>query len=1035
MKHEELQGKIDQISEGIVLAEPKDGKALNALHALLNEVTNAANAFGMEALADSAKKAGRLIERVVIDSPENSDRLLHQAGTLITTIQSDVRDALSQMSASQAVPSSGEAKEAGGRTPLSMESLESMAEKDELPAVSIVDELLEPPHPAFGEQETLAGGESLPDEKDLIPLPESVDGRGEPDGQAKPALVQESRPEAGSSGASAEGPGKLGIVLPKHVDLDIFTEFLSRQPVVLDEFEAYTLALDTSRDAERINTLKRIVHTLKGEAGLLGLDDVQRLCHTTETLLENDLQHAGLVDILLAVKDWLSRTFASYSGRGKSPGPVDVLMELLFETKWIEPQAAHDDVDIQEEVNAFAAQEEQKPEPVSMAAEIAADDDDDDDEEYESYEESLGGGGDAFFLNMSDVDLLTDFITEASEHLENVENCMLTIETEPDNEATLNTIFRAFHTIKGVAGYLSLEQIGHLSHDVESLLDKARKGDIVLQGRAVDVLFESVDMMKQLVANVKDAMVNSTALVHEPGVNALLNSLRQVLAGKAAAPAKPAQPAKAAAPAKQPAKEIRPVEEQAMKQTESGSSDKVGAPNASSGAAPARRPEAPASPARAQDAEQGGGGDGQFVHVRESIKVDADRLDKLVDTIGELVITESMVSQMMRDKYTDSVMMGNLSQLDKITRQLQEMSTSLRMVPVRTTFQKMARLVRDLAKKSGKSIDFIMTGEDTELDKSVVDKIGDPLVHMIRNSVDHGIESSSERVKNGKSGVGRIELRAFHKGGNIFIEVIDDGQGLSRDRILAKAVENGLVSEGVNLSEKEIYALIFEPGFSTASVVTDISGRGIGMDVVRRNIELLRGRVEIQSTPGKGSIFSIRLPLTLAIIDGMMVGVGDERYIIPTLSIVRSLRPSVEDFSTVQGRGEMYSLDGQMIPVFYLTRLFGVESSNKEGDENLLVVVENDGFFTGLVVDELFGQHQIVIKTLGKLLQGIPGVSGSTIMTDGRVALILDVAGLVKLANRERLGGVVHHPVAGQQGQVQAVPAPPVVEPAAEPVA
>ncbi|MDR2733481.1 MAG: chemotaxis protein CheA, partial [Spirochaetota bacterium] len=356
----------------------------------------------------------------------------------------------------------------------------------------------------------------------------------------------------------------------------------------------------------------------------------------------------------------------------------------------------------------------------------------------------------------------------------------------------------------------------------------------------------------------------------------------------------------------------------------------------------------------------------------------------------------------------DSNMMGNLSQLDKITRQLQEMSTSLRMVPVRTTFQKMARLVRDLAKKSGKTIDFIMNGEDTELDKTVVDKIGDPLVHMIRNSVDHGIEPSAERIKAGKNGVGRVELRAFHKGGNIFIEVLDDGRGLSRERILAKAVENGMISEGANLSEKEIFGLIFQPGFSTAQVVTEVSGRGIGMDVVRRNIELLRGRIEIQSTPGHGSVFSIRLPLTLAIIDGMMVGVGEERYIIPTLSIVRSLRPVKEDFSTVQSRGEMYSLDGQMIPTFYLHRLFGAETSKENLEDGLLVVVENDGLFTGLIVDELYGQHQIVIKTLGKLLQGIPGISGSTIMTDGRVALILDIAGLVKLANRERLSGIFH---------------------------
>jgi len=369
--------------------------------------------------------------------------------------------------------------------------------------------------------------------------------------------------------------------------------------------------------------------------------------------------------------------------------------------------------------------------------------------------------------------------------------------------------------------------------------------------------------------------------------------------------------------------------------------------------------------------------------------------------IGELVIAESMVSQSEELRELNSTKLArHLSQLDKITRELQEMATSLRMVPLRSTFQKMARLVRDLAKKSGKPVEFVMTGEDTELDKSVVDKIGDPLVHMVRNAVDHGIEvSPEERRKRGKPPVGRIELRAFHKGGNIHIEIEDDGRGLDCEAILAKARERGLVREGDSLSEREIFNLIFQPGFSTAKVVTDVSGRGVGMDVVKRNIEALRGQIEIQSEPGKGSVFSIRLPLTLAIIDGMVVRVGAERYIVPTLNIVRSVRPRPQDLSTVLHRGEMLSLQGELIPLFRLAELFEIEGAQQDPTEGLVVVVEDEGRQIGLLTDELVGQQQIVIKTLGEALQGVRGISGGAIMPDGRVGLILDVGGLIRLAS------------------------------------
>lgn len=326
---------------------------------------------------------------------------------------------------------------------------------------------------------------------------------------------------------------------------------------------------------------------------------------------------------------------------------------------------------------------------------------------------------------------------------------------------------------------------------------------------------------------------------------------------------------------------------------------------------------------------------------------------------------------------------------------------SLRMVPVRPVFQKMARLVRDLSKKQDREVEFVVSGEDTELDKNVVDKIGDPLVHMVRNAVDHGIEADpNDRVKLGKPAVGRIELRAFHKGGNICIEIEDDGKGLDRDAILHKATARGMLREGENPSDRDLFNLVFEPGFSTAKQVTDISGRGVGMDVVRRNIEELRGTVDISSAPGKGSTFSIKLPLTLAIIEGMVIRVGQEHYIIPTLSVVRLIRPQTSDLTHVFDRGEMLAFEGSHLPLFRLSGLFGVQDAKARPEEAMVVIVEDEGRKVGLMADELLGQQSIVIKSLGETMQGTDGVAGGAIMSNGNVALILDIAGIVRVAHQ-----------------------------------
>jgi two-component system chemotaxis sensor kinase CheA len=323
------------------------------------------------------------------------------------------------------------------------------------------------------------------------------------------------------------------------------------------------------------------------------------------------------------------------------------------------------------------------------------------------------------------------------------------------------------------------------------------------------------------------------------------------------------------------------------------------------------------------------------------------------------------------------------------------------MVPLKPTFQKMNRLVRDLAAKAGKRVRLVTFGEDTEIDRNMVDILRDPLVHMIRNAVDHGIEAPEERRQAGKGEEGVVTLSAYHSGGNVVVELRDDGRGLNRQRIIEKAIAQGLIESAAGMSEQDIYNLIFRAGFSTAAQVTEVSGRGVGMDVVRRNIEALRGRIETSSEPGQGSCFKLILPLTMAITDGMLVQAGNERYIIPTVSIVKSFRPESHQLSTIAGRGEMVMLRGELLPLFRLHRLLDIPEAKQDPTEALLVIIAAGDYRYGLMVDELLGQQQVVAKSLGKGLGKVLGISGAAILGDGRVGLILDAAELHQLARRQ----------------------------------
>jgi two-component system chemotaxis sensor kinase CheA len=557
-----------------------------------------------------------------------------------------------------------------------------------------------------------------------------------------------------------------------------------------------------------------------------------------------------------------------------------------------------------------------------------------------------------------DVPLVLDFIAEACEHIESAEAGLLELENKPGDNEVLNQIFRAFHTIKGMAGFLNLSEIGSLAHSAENLLDGARKGELLLTGANGDVVFESIDVLKRMIVGLKESVEAGKPIASQKHLPDLLAKLKAYVECKSPA---------AFLDTPEGRRKDKELDEVLLGEV---------------------RPEITDTTTNAKTSS----GD-------EKIKVSTARLDNLINMAGELVIAQLMVTEEVSMNSTvEHELARKVAHQSKIVRELQELSMSMRMVPIHSVFQKMARLVRDLSRKADKNIVFTTLGEDTELDRSIVDKIADPLVHMVRNSVDHGIETKAERAEAGKNPTGRIILRAFHQAGNIVIEIQDDGKGLDKERILKKAIDNGVIESGNELSDEEIFMLIFHAGLSTAQKVTSISGRGVGMDVVKKNIELLRGKIDISSKPGKGTTFTVRLPLTLAIIDGQIVKVGGDRYIVPINSIVRSLKPGTEQLSSVQNRGEMVMIRGKLLPLIRLYKLFNVVPSTENPTESLVVVVEEDNNKCCLLVDELLDQQQVVIKNLGEGLGTAKGVSGGAIMGDGRVSLILDIPSLIQLA-------------------------------------
>ena len=580
------------------------------------------------------------------------------------------------------------------------------------------------------------------------------------------------------------------------------------------------------------------------------------------------------------------------------------------------------------------------------------------------------------------------FCAEAQDLLQDVEQGVLTLESNAQDQSTIDTVFRAFHTFKGNSSMLKLAVLQRLAHELESLLDQVRRGKMALTRESIDLILKGSDVIRQYVDEMSRQLggVNRGRTIRLP-VQRIIADVHALLAGKPstpAMPATPAPPAVAASPVVAPA--VAAPEVAAPEVAKPAVSEAVELPT------PEPERTLPAVTAEMVSTEPA------VAAPAGVVRVDTLKLDSLIDLVGELVVAQSQVVQSQELKgIANEHLARSLSQLRSITSDLQRTAMSLRMVPIRGTFRKMTRLVRDLAGDLGKEINLRLEGEETELDRTVVEELSDPLVHMIRNSADHGIELPGERAAAGKPAAGTITLKAFHQGGFIVVQIEDDGRGLNTGRILAKAVERGLVDAQESLAESQILDLIFMPGFSTAEQVTGLSGRGVGMDVVRRNIEKIRGKVEVESVPGKGTRFTTYVPLTLAIIEGLLVGVGDQRYIIPTLSVQESFRPLPGAVTTVQGRGELISVRGRLTPLLRLGRHLNTPSKADDPSRGIVVVVESGQDSRCLFVDELIGKQEVVIKSLGDVFRDQHAFAGAAILGDGRVGLILDVNALVKL--------------------------------------
>ena len=639
-------------------------------------------------------------------------------------------------------------------------------------------------------------------------------------------------------------------------------------------------------------------------------------------------------------------------------------------------------------------------------------------------------------------ELLEDFLIEAFEMIEEMDQDLVELENNPDDLELLNKIFRVAHTIKGSGSFLNFDKLTHLTHHMEAVLDKARKGELKITPEIMDVILESVDAMKAILEYIRDNGDDSSPDVE---IDSIVKKLDAIVNGNSAGASeeenKEEKPKTVGginldeinpdnldeldlsslspeeldqvldklvddmntSPEEEGIEEVEEVEEINEESEKEQKEETSPEPKKEENNVPAKKENSTQMTKENQKKEL----QKKIVTTKEqTIRVDVKRLDQLMNLIGELVLAKNRLIKIYNDveeRYEGEKFLEELNQvvssISIVTTDLQIAVMKTRMLPIGKVFNKFPRLVRDLARELGKKVRLIIEGEDTELDKSIIEEIGDPLVHMIRNAIDHGIEPPEERVKAGKPEEGTIWLKAYNEGNMIVIEIKDDGRGMDPEKLKQKAIEKGIITpqEAENMSDKEAFMLIFKPGFSTAAKITNVSGRGVGMDVVKTNIEKLNGIIEVDSVPGKGSTFKLKIPLTLAIIQALLVASQEDLFAVPLSNVIETVRIVEEDIYTIEGRSVL-KLRDEVLPLVNMADIFNIEKILMPEKYLYVVILGLGATKIGLIVDRFIGQEEIVIKSLGEFLKGLPGIAGATIRGDGRVTLIVDVASLMKLA-------------------------------------
>lgn len=805
--------------------------------------------------------------------------------------------------------------------------------------------------------------------------------------------------------------------------LDFVTESKEHLETIEDDFVVLVQQKDNP-DTELVNKVFRAIHTVKGVAGFVGQKRIGELSHIMESLLQQikvgkKRPEQRFIDVLLEGVDQLNTMLDDV----ESSNDMDIsriyekLRVLVEEDE--KPVAAPAAVPEPPAEKGWPAVP--PPAPVAPAAEPAP---------AEAPKKKAGKKVKEVIppaemtpevppiqpqqastpepeipeLTITP-EMVTRFTQESMDLLDEAEQSLLQIDKNPEGaEGFIGEAFRMMHSFKGNCGFFGLADFEQLSHKVEHVLDSMRHGEASGSKDSIGLLLKMIDFLRNGLTNYAEN--GKSKILGLPGMLDLLNDLvpaKEASSAPVASEPPPVEPAQESEEAAE--SEADDEEEEAAPAPEMPSTRVVENAEKSQSPAAGERPDA-------RDAEKGagktataGGAAPGAAAARQGIRVDIDKLDKLINLVGELVIAEAMVVRNPSVvSMEDEMLERAIHHLNRVSADLQDVAMSVRMVPLSATFRKMTRLVYDVSKKAGKKVELQLEGEDTEVDKTVIEQIGDPLVHIVRNAIDHGIGNPTERVAAGKPESGTVHIEARHEGGEVWIIIKDDGKGLNRQKILKKAVQNGLVTEDQvdEMKDEDVFKLIFEPGFSTAEKVTDISGRGVGMDVVKKNIEKLKGRVEVRSKEGEGTTFILHIPLTLAIIDGMLIRVGDARYTIPLLSIRETLRPLLSQITVTPDGREIVRVREEMIPILRLHTMFNqTTAACTKLDQGLLIIVECDREYVALFVDELLGQHQTVIKGLSDYLGSARGVSGCTILGDGQVSLILNVGGLIKIRNEQ----------------------------------